>query len=65
MSIPTIGASVQEAILDDLPSDYDTSMEIICQLLANMALCGGVPWSIEKTIAKVQENYEAYKKADS
>jgi hypothetical protein len=63
MTIPTIGQSVQEAIIDDLPSDYDISMEIMCQLLANMAMSGDQPWSIDRTVAKVRENYEAYKNA--
>lgn len=56
----TIEPAIQEAILDILPDDYDRSMCLLCQLLANMALCGDEPWALEKVLAEIRSQHTAY-----
>jgi hypothetical protein len=61
MRAQTIGAEVQEVILNVLPSDYDRAMALMCQLLANIALSGDKPWPIEKVLSEVSWQYSQYK----
>jgi hypothetical protein len=56
----TIEPEIQEKILDILPNDYNTSIDLICQLLANMMLCAnGSTWvEIENKIKLNLAEYE-------
>lgn len=43
----TIESDIQEQILNILPDDYETSVNLMCQLLANIMLSGkGVPFYV-------------------
>lgn len=56
----TIKPHIQEVILNALPDDYDLAMEVMCQLMANLMLCGDTPWGINKTTTKLKDNLDAY-----
>ena len=56
----TIEPDTQETIIAVLPNNYDISMSIMCQLIANMMLSGDTPWDINKVTREIMINLDAY-----
>lgn len=55
----TIEPDIQEAILTMLPNDYNTSVSLMCQLLANIMLSGD-GMSLDYVVAEIKANVAAY-----
>jgi hypothetical protein len=56
----TIEPDTQETIIAVLPNNYDISMSLMCQLIANMMLSGDTPWDINKVMHEIKANLDAY-----
>lgn len=63
MKSKTIEGNIQEKILEALPNDYETSVELMAQLSANILLSGPCT-NIEAFFAKVRYHHTAYIELD-
>jgi hypothetical protein len=61
--VRTIEAEVQLKIIDLLPDDHATALELVSQLLANVALSSDQPWELQKVLDEVARHYSSYQEA--
>lgn len=64
MTVRTIEADIQEKILNILPDNYETALEIMAQLSANICLSGKC-FDVEAFCNKIRKHYNKYIEIDS
>jgi hypothetical protein len=63
--VATIDPELQNKIVDMLPRNYDRALSLLCQMVANVALCNGdKSWGLDKVKDRIEAVYMFYQSID-